>query len=243
MSGITATAWAAEEHAHGDVSLSVSGGQIVTGVTPHGGAVIPDVRVFGWEFRENIDDPFTIGDPGFDAADGSGLPGSTNLQMNIVGPLQFWNGAGEPSLSNVAAGETLMFFAGAGLSYREIIIGGTGTPVTGNPIRVTSTDADGGIHSHINAQVYGWDENVIPAGPGSWGAGDGVEAAAGIYVVPVTLAMVGLADSDVLYFTFNNGIGEHEHGELIEYIESSVIPEPASLGLLGLGSLFLRRRR
>ena len=97
-------------------------GQVVADTFDHdAGAPTPNVRVFGYDFREDPLDPYLASDPGFNALPRSGLPAGSQLIFNIPdasrfalpGNLSYWNGSGDVSFASVPSGETLRFSLGA----------------------------------------------------------------------------------------------------------------------------------
>ncbi len=73
----------------------------------------------------------------------------------------------------------------------------------------------------------------------------------GIYLVglQLTLPGSGLADSDVLYLVYNNGLDEAVHDEAIDWVHTNlVVPEPSSwilmaTALASIGACHRRRGR
>ena len=229
---------------HADVSPRVSNGRIVTDAFDDAaGAVTPGGRVFAYDFGEDPLDPYFAADPGFNAFAGSGLPAGGQLRFDVVGAaslglpanLSYWNGAGtEVSLTAAPAGEALRLNLGA----QNVTVGSGTTGLAGFAIGTAA--ADGSLHRHLNSFLLGPDGNAE--------AGDGVVPAAGVYVVPIELTSsdAAVADSAPLFLVFNNGLSEAAHDRAVEYVEASLVPEPAALGLIGWGASALlsgRRRR
>lgn len=227
--------------AHFDVKPKVVSGKIQTdGYDDSQASTELDVRVFGYDFGENVNDPFGITDPGFNTVGPSGLTGGADFKFNVLGSLQYWDGLGSVSLANVTAGEKLRFFLG---SIDQLTATGSSGAQPGFTIQ--TVNANGSLHKHLNAELRGADNNTIPAGPGAWGTGDGVEAAAGVYVLPIEVYLSSgpILASDPFYLVFNNGLTEEQHDEAIDFVQANLLPEPASLSLLGLGAGFILRRR
>lgn len=69
--------------------------------------------------------------------------------------------------------------------------------------------------------------------------------AIGVYVLELELFSTdpGLSTSAPFWFVFNNGESELVHDEVIEYVETVLVPAPAAAGLLGLAGLAATRRR
>jgi hypothetical protein len=233
--------WAARfaEAQHADVSPRVSGGRIVTDAFEDAaGTPTPGVRVFGYDFQEDPLDPYFAADPGFNAPPGSGLPAGSQLRFNILdgssfglaSNLAYWNGSGEVAFGRAPAGETLTFTLGA----QSRAAGGATGEVAGFAFATASSD--GSLHRHLNSLLQGADGNTDPS--------DGTVPADGIYLVPLELASsdAGVADSLPLFLVFNNGLPEETHDRAMGRVQSTLVPEPASLGLLGLAGVALLRR-
>src|SRR4029453_1169041 len=107
---------------HADVKPDVQNGRIITGAwVDTTSEFTPDVRVFGYDFQEDLLDPYFISDPGFNTAGPSGLPVGSTLTFNILneaafglpGNLTYWNGVGSVVFSTVPNLETLRLNLGA----------------------------------------------------------------------------------------------------------------------------------
>jgi hypothetical protein len=218
--------------AHFDVKPYVANGQIVTGGHDDAAGIDePVVRVFGYDFGEDPADPFFAQDPGFNAPSGSGLPGGSQLRFDLLSSLFYWNGTGSPALTN-ASSESMTFSFGA--NTRNV----TGSSGVQSGFSLQTVNADGSVHRHLNSFLNGSDGNALPASV------DGVEAPAGIYVLAMELTSSDstIASSEPFYVVFNNGLSESIHDEAIDYVASTLVPEPAMFaGMLSLTCI--RRRR
>ena len=71
------------------------------------------------------------------------------------------------------------------------------------------------------------------------------DPAPGIYLLAIDLwsddSTISAADTTYLVFDYEGAPGEHDRA--IAYVEDVIIPAPASLAVLGLGALAMRRRR
>lgn len=227
--------------AHFDIRPRVESSKIVTDGFDDGTSdLLSNVRVFGYDFGENVDDPFFAQDPGFNAASGSGLPVGSQFKFNLLGDLQFWDGSGEVAFADVSSGESLDLNFGA--STRTL----TGSSGAQAGFNIQTVGAGGTVHRHLNAFLNGPDGNTLPAGPGSWGAGDSIQAADGIYMFSMQLLLDpngGIASSDPIFIVFNNGLDEEVHDSAIEWVNTNLVPEPMGASLVGLLGMLLVRRR
>jgi hypothetical protein len=227
--------------AHFDIRPRVQDSKIVTdGFEDATSTTEPGVHVFGYDFGENADDPFFAQDPGFNATATSGLTPSAAFRFNILSPLSYWNGAGDVSFAPVATGESLRLNFGA----NDRTISGISGVQAGFSIQ--TVDGSGAVHRHLNAFLSGADGNTIPAGPGPWGAGDGVQAPIGAYLFSLELLLDpagAIANSDPIYIVFNNGLSEALHDVAIDWVNQNLVPEPALAGVLAPLVMRGRRRR
>ncbi|WP_428938791.1 hypothetical protein [Fontivita pretiosa] len=226
--------------AHYDIRPRVEDGRIVTdGFDDALGSTEPHLRVFGYDFAENPDDPFFAQDPGFNSPAGSGLPVGSQLRFDILGPLQYWSGVGAVSFASVSGGQTLEL--NFGTATRTI----TGSSTFQSGFAIQTVGAGGTVHRHLNSFLNGPDGNSVPAGSGSWGAGDGVEAAAGAYLFSIELQIDpdnGIVSSEPIYIVFNHGLSETAHAAAIEWVQNVLVPEPATVGMLLLPLTWLMCR-
>jgi hypothetical protein len=233
-------AFVGSAEAHFDVRPYVTDDTIVTGGHDDGtNQDLPVVRVFGYDFAEDPADPYFAQDPGFNAAAGSGLPAGSQLSFNLRGPLSYWDGVGSPSFGAFPSEESILFNFGAS---NRVVTGASGFQTGFN---LQTVNADGSIHRHLNSFLWGSDDNAVPAGPGPWGAGDGIQAADGIYLLEMELdsSSSSIANSLPFWVVFNNGLDEEVHDAAIAHVEETLAPEPNSLALLTLAAAGLLRRR
>ncbi len=249
--GVAASGAKAEE-AHGDISPTLESGVLKTnGFIDESSTFVPNVRVFGYEFGEVPEDPFGIADPGFNALGGSGLTASHRVGIQFQSNLGYWDGTGLVAFTTPPASESLN--VEAGLASRNASGGAHDTAVLFFGSAVSSV---GGFHAHIDSLLRGSDGNSTPAASGAWGAGDSIEATTGMYLIEARLALDAdtTVDGSTVYspsfwLVYNNGLDEELHGEAVLAVRdanapgTNIIPEPAALGLLGLGGMLLGRRR
>lgn len=71
------------------------------------------------------------------------------------------------------------------------------------------------------------------------------DAETGVYLLALDFSSsdAGIGGALTTYLVFNNGEDEMVHDAAIDYVEDVIVPAPASLAVLGLGALALRRRR
>jgi hypothetical protein len=220
---------------HVDIRPYVQNNQIATdGYDDATSDIVPNLRVFGYDFQEDVLDPYFASDPGFNAAAGSGLPGGSQLRFNILdaaafglsGNLSYWNGNDADSIApgiqvafaTVPSGETLTL----SLASSTVAVGsGTGEQAGFNIQNVT---ASGSVHRHLSSVLNG----------------SGGNPADGIYLIPfeLTSSLVSIADSKPLFLVYNNGNTEEMHDLAITWVEENLvpIPEPESCVLMLLGA-------
>lgn len=211
--------------AHFDVAPYVAGGKIVTGGEDDGtGESSPVVRTFGYDFGEEIDNPYTIADPGFNAAAGSGLPQGSQLRFDVLSSLTYWDGGGEPTFSATPAGESITIAFGANAT----MLTSTSGPQPG--FNIKTVGANGFVHQHLNSTLN---------------AGSAAEPAAGVYAVLLDLYSSdgSIARSDPFYVAYNNGLSEAQHDAAIDALNATLAPEPATLAAIAGAAALLRRRR
>ena len=244
-SSITGTLAFAQEHA--DVSPYVSDGRIVTGAYEDATLTLfPAIRVIGIEIGEDPGDP-NFGDLGFNARPLSELPsGATTLtsgtglafRFEPVGgnagnhTLLYWDGDGAVSFNDVpgaAPGESLRINRGG-----QNATAGRATG-TVNGFSIGNASSTGTIHAHLNVflQDTTGDSSASATVPN------------GIYLVEMVLTNPGgsALDSEPLWVAFNRGMDEEVHESAIEFVESTLVPEPSGLATILLAGVTLLRRK
>ena len=158
------------------------------------------------------------------------------MAFDILGPttgsvlpfnLSYWNGTGPVTWGSVPSGEVLNYSLGS-----HTVNAGSGTGfIAGFNLQVLTSL--GAMHQHLGASLWGSDGNSVPAGPGDWGTGDGIEAAPGIYALALQLRDGSQANSNPIYIVYDNGIGDTQLAAAM-----ASVPEPSSLVLLLIGAAF-----
>mgnify|MGYP006292568729 FL=1 len=252
---IVIAALASATFAHEDVLVALdSSGRIVTGTADYDhGVYTLGKRTFGFHPPGPLSGLYATTDPGYNAvkqadlpAGYTALPGAADLKFDIAADtiggttanFWYWDGADDDNDGDyddvdwtpVSAGQTYEFE----LLVFSAIADGSAAGVAG--FTIATTDADGGLHKHLNMYI---DD------------GDGSEATApvdGFYLVGIDLYMdePDAQRSETLYFV--PGVGDHtpaQHrdGAVAWVNDNLVVPEPASLSLLAMGGLALLRRR
>jgi hypothetical protein len=73
------------------------------------------------------------------------------------------------------------------------------------------------------------------------------DAPQGIYYFGLRLKLPGsgLADSDPIYFVYNNGLDEQVHEQAIDWIQTNIVPEPSTwlLAACGASAVVIAGRR
>lgn len=216
ISSLAAAGIAAPALAGGDISLLISGGQLVTTKVTETGDPLGPSRVFAGLFEDNLGSWYSA-EPGIQIEDGTLAPGS-NLRLYFSKALRQWNGS---SFASVAGGAVSASFG----------------PIS-NTILTPNTDADsssmvfpvdsgGGLHDHPDWIL----EGHTPSG------------SAEFFLVEARFSYDGVLDSDPFYIVFGLNATEEQLEEVEEWVETNVIPTPGSIALLAIAGLAARRRR
>lgn len=213
--------------AHNDAVPYALDGKIVTG--GHDDALGTDTistRVFGYDFGEDPFDPYFIGDPGFNnGAFAAGLypnngllPVGKTLAFDVVTNLQYWDGTGSVAFSAAPAGVELGLARGS----FEVQVSGTGQ--SGSVPSIGSTGAGGRLHVHLGSNLY-FNDSTNPSAP---------NAPDGIYLVGLKLKLTdgSLLPSDTIYLVYNGLLDEETHDEAIDWVQTNLVPEPATWVLM-----------
>lgn len=190
-------------------------GQVFEGEFPTSTAVLPEVEDF-------TDDPGFASEP----EEGLGVGADDIIAYNILSDLLYWDGT---SFAPVPAGATITIDDNAANS---LVVSATSGVQLGDPGGllniVGQADDEGEIHTHIDFTLSA----IAPEG-----------GAYGFKMSLSTDAEVG--DSKPFGILFNHGLDEEEFEAGVEALAETLVPEPMSAGLIGLGgaALLMVRRR
>lgn len=240
--GLVASCWLAgslnTSAQHADVVPYGLNGQIVTGShNDFTGEDVIEQRVFGYDFGEDLGDPYIIGDPGFNNGgfaagvfpnDGL-LPTFSTLAFDVVTQLFYWDGTGAVNFAPAPVDVLLGLRRGSNTGFVDGAGNQTGTWPT-----IQGTGAAGRVHEHLESQLL-FTDGANPAAP---------NAPNGIYYIGMQLKLTPtvnsngtLTNSDPIYIVYNNGLSEEVHDAAIGYIETNVVPEPGTWTMLALGGV------
>lgn len=242
--------------AHFDICPILDGGRIMThGVThsstenpftgetglPAAVYFQPEMRVYGYEFGESAITPTRANDPGINhengtvhLADGSTrtltgtlMPGGSQLWFVVTSGVRYWTGSG--FTSTMPDGETIKL-------EDEIL---TGSDVEYGIPLAEFTPSNSTIHEHLDARLL---DKAGKQGSMSYTS----LATAGIYMFSAKLSSPNtpsIADSDTFWVVYNYGLDEADHEAAIDWVQTNLVPEPASLSLLAVAGLAMIGRR
>lgn len=208
---------------HTDIRAFVGDGRIQTaGFVDSTSTVLPNMRVFGYDFGEYADQPYFAQDPGFNAGAGSGLPGGSQLLFNVVGAdslglpanLSYWNGVGDVAFTSAPTEESITLNFGG----QNRVVDDSVSFVNGFSLQTVG--AAGTVHRHLNTFLHGGTGNP----------------AAGIYLLSLELESsdASIAKSLPFFLLYNNGLSEDSHDLAMDWVQRNlVVPEPVSLVTVG----------
>ena len=174
---------------------------------------------------------FVTNTPGFDSDEGTFAAG-TLIGLDVVGssPLTGDNFTRYDPASDSLVSTTAELQVSFGNQLRRT------DGSFGDDALLLPAFANGSWHRHYVFAVYGGLDNQT---------GDLQAPSAGVYVLEATLDSPALDGSDPLFFVFGVQSPEEEIDAAVAFLESSVVPEPATATALAAaaGTLLLRRRR
>jgi len=213
LTGLAAPA--AAQHGHSDIEFGYSGGQIDVEFGDEG-------RVFEGEFpTSGLFERFTD-DPGFgsEPAEGLGVNPGDIIGFDVLGGLVYHDGTG---FAPATATLSLIDALDAVLPLTASSPGGAG--VVGQAGSGDGSPGSAEIHEHIDFEL-------------SEGASQGAYG----FLMSLNTDAQGIADSESFFLVFNFGLEEEVfEGAVGDF--AAIVPEPASLALVGLGGLALAARR
>jgi len=205
---------------HFDVYIYTEAGRIKTGAILEEDAGVPGpdsfterVRVFGAEMGEDF--PNFADEPGFDG-ERSFFPGDPTLAFFVHGPVRAWDGT---TFDTVSSSSITIDY----LSNSVTTPAGNGQVLGGFSFDPLPDDT---YHLHFDYTLN--------------------DPQAGIYLLLLSLYTpddVGVAESKVFAFVFNNGLDEEEHEAAIRAAYAYVPGPGGAAALAMLGASCLRRRR
>jgi hypothetical protein len=216
ISLLAAAGLAAPALAEGDISLMISGGQLVTTKVSEDGDPLGPSRVFSGLLTDNLGEWYTD-EPGIQIDDGTLTPGA-DLRLYFSKALRQWNGS---SFASFAGGTVSATF---GPLTNSIVTPGSDTN-SGNLLFPVETL--GGLHDHPDWVLAGH----TPTG------------SAEFFLVEARFSYDGSIDSDPFYIVFGLNATEEQLEEVEAWVETNVVPTPGSLALLAMAGLAARRRR
>jgi len=201
---------------------------------------VENVRVFAYEFGEEIGQPFFLPDPGFHPLRGSGFTTDSLVGFQLTAPLSFWNGVGSVGPASFGALpnlESISLGFGPGL---VVVSGATVPSPAGYNFGVI--DAFGEFDDHLETYLLGAGGTTLAPGAPT----------AGIYLLSlrVTSSTPGVLASETAYLLFANGEFEEQLDEAKLFVRDTfapgtnlaVVPEPAALSGVLLLAAFAASR-
>lgn len=213
---LAAAGLAAPALAEGDISLMISGGQLVTTKVSESGDPLGPARVFSGLLTDVLGELYSD-EPGIQIEDGTLTPG-TDLRFYFSKALRQWNGS---NFASVTGGSLSATFGPATNS-----IATPGSDVNSGNL-IFPVETLGGLHDHPDWVLAGH----TPSG--------GPE----FFLVEARFSYDGSTDSDPFYIVFGLNASDEQLEEVEAWVEANVVPTPGSLALLAMAGLIARRRR
>ncbi|NBC11681.1 MAG: PEP-CTERM sorting domain-containing protein [Planctomycetes bacterium] len=225
--------WAQDDHDHGHDHDHGGGDHPDIEVEIHEGTHI-ETHPEGYDLFVNHENfaftkPTSVWRAVFPGFEGEGLGNAVTYDLISVGPFYEFDDTQPDGSKFVAASGEYLKIINQDVSD-DIFV--TGTSSTQSLLAgVGTTDSDGDLHSHPTFQLF--NDSETPAD--------------GSYLAEFQIASTGLETSESFWVLFQKGLDDPIYDDHIHEAEEqfglTVIPEPASLALLGLGGLALITRR
>lgn len=206
---------------HADVEIEIEGNSLVV-----------EQRIAEGEFGENPLEPSVADEPGFEVDDGifsANQPLSFDVSAirfgEVARSLWFWDGNAPVDFGASSHDLVIRHPLVADLSVRLDSQDGA-SEVAG--FQFANADPEGGIHQDLEFALVD-------------AAGEPLSTpSAGVYLFGMEMASDGFENADPLYLLLASGVDENTHELAVDYVASSLVPEPSYgffclLGLLPLG--------
>lgn len=203
----------------------IENGKIVTGGYDDGaGANVSSLRVSGYAFGSNPDDPYNLNDPGFNTIGASTFRSGTQLRFqplpladNVF--LQYWNGTGTPLFATTPQGVSIRLSASP---TRHVTYTSTAASVVTSPssssLLIGSFSSNGTLHVHFNSSLYfngSQDPDLSPAPIGAY-----------LLSFKLLNPNTSVTDSDPLYMVYSNGLTTAQQNAAVQAATSALSAPP-----------------
>jgi hypothetical protein len=221
---IAAASQAAYAHNGPRIYLSLANGNLLTNLDDFQNFhnITPNTRVFHGDFGQDAENPlpnFTEFPGVSGAVDGTGaLLAGTTISFNILDAAKYWNGTG--SVLFGPSPETISISSGL-----DLVTSSSGF-VPGFTL-VASVPSTDGWHTHP-----GYSLNSDAAG----------QFQDGVYLLELSMTNNGLT-TQPFWIVFGQNMDDSVVDGAVDALSAGLVPEPASLGLLGIGTLLLMRKK
>jgi PEP-CTERM motif len=177
------------------------------------------LRVFSYDLGADVN--HTANDPGFNAFGGSGLPQGSELSLNVMTNLLYWNGVGQVSFGPAASGESVQLVSKT--ETNQVLSSFSVRTATGfqTGFLIVPVAADGSAHRHIFSTLA---------------AGNQPTPADGVYLVEERLRLLtsessaappypGVVDSLPYFVLYNNNTEElTAFQSAINWVQTNLVP-------------------
>jgi hypothetical protein len=179
----------------------------------------------GWYVEPNHA-VYPFAGPGTVLLDGNFATGSI-LKVNFLDGLKLWNGSGfvDPGTEQIGASTSATF--------APSVLTKDSSPF--DPLTLSAVAATAGEHKTIRWRLLGG------------GTSPNTPSDDGLYLLTLQLNtdQTGIAPSDPYFFLMNKNASAADQAAALAYVNTNLVPEPGSVGMmtLGLAAALLRRRR